>query len=1327
MSLGTTGDPNDPSTFHYARASFFSRNPTSFLTHGINNLLTTYIPQIVQQNGSKTTLVEGNLFTFSITNVKVYNSGITPSDCFKHRLTYRVPIVGDMTLTVAPLLSDPKIHPPVLLSKVRSTIFSMPIPTGTTVLTHAVSQDRQILNRALPDGIFITDGRMRTIPWVKSMFSNMALLQEKKKFFREQVRSSHDGNRTLTEGNPFRSTSSIEFEVSKKKLKREVLEGVITCKLPFSKHEVHIGVLAQAFGCEPQRFVQLIRQIAGNDYDEGVFRPYEISILYHEDVVKIQNKAAKKGKPLQEIAIRKLSKLSGKELSSTGINLLKTEVFPHLNVMFPKNDRRDLYFTKLFYLAVTIMLEILLVAGKLSETSRDLWQFANAHLPSFQLGTLVRTKFIKHINMFAKLLRRQILWRLKKPPEKQTHLDLAHVWAEWRLTHRIKSPIHSGNFSKTKSGVSIALNDNNEDAMWTQLLRGSSSMSTTDSVNTNPRKVQNDCYGYVDPAATPEGEQVGLATELACTATITTDVEDPRALAELLELLLAEYLMPMISSLRRDESEAPPTTPPATPPPLGPRQEAHDESGGGGGDAAQPPLTDVQAAAAPSESVELLHSLDFSKLRPNWFIYINHCGVPTHFVRERDVPLLVKAFREHRRQGTIFQHCFISVRRKPRQIRILCEGGQLTRPLIVLDRLMRALPTMSFHDMVAQGIVEWVTPAEEQSLCKVAVCLDDVKHAVQRGEHKQITHMEFTQASFVGFLAGSVVFLTGQQGPRLALYWHQKKQSMTAEPKVYRGSIMSSQTWYPHKDLIYTELADMVHGAKDGRGAPCMVVILTDPRTQEDAIKFQRQALERGLGMASTTRNYTSDIAPSKGGAVQKFERPQDVLSKKNIRYDAIGENGLPSKRQKIAGGEVVIGKTHQMTRKANHVGNNHHHSHVTSPKRGAPAPTPTIAAGATCSRFNVGMKRDISQVVPKSEGGQVVDVVEAQTPVSHGVRVEVQVLHPLDVGDKLTTDKGQKGVVGERCSAEDMPFVMKTGLIPEVIITPIGQASRMTMATVVEGQIARGAAMMGDRSNLAVDTQDFCDRDAKRRKVKTVSDHFVQKGWRRDGSVTLVDGRTGEQMRGDAFLGIIKYERLMHLAANKINFCAEGPRDPLTRAPKQGKRRRGGLRFGEMEEAAALAQGAAYLIQSRLRDLSDPFEIFVCSQCQHMCDGNKLTNYAWCTACERRDTVHIVRVPFAFVLHQYELMALGVKIRMGIRPTKAIINIESSLHAPRSASTPSEHRSKVEEVTEDDMRTKLTKAPKRTTPKNTSEESTMEKMEQMEKMETRIAIPTRV
>merc|ERR1712136_78418 len=113
------------------------------------------------------------------------------------------------------------------------------------------------------------------------------------------------------------------------------------------------------------------------------------------------------------------------------------------------------------------------------------------------------------------------------------------------------------------------------------------------------------------------------------------------------------------------------------------------------------------------------------------------------------------------------------------------------------------------------------------------------------------------------------------------------------------------------------------------------------------------------------------------------------------------------------------------------------------------------------------------------------------------------------------------------------------------------------------------------------------------------------------------------------------------------------GPNDPLTQQPVHGRKKGGGVRFGEMERDALLAHGCSALLHERLFISSDRSKAYVCEKCGSILSAvleKKLIKKQWkCKSCDTAEHMVLVEIPFVFRYLVNELAAMNIKTTISL------------------------------------------------------------------------------
>ncbi len=229
---------------------------------------------------------------------------------------------------------------------------------------------------------------------------------------------------------------------------------------------------------------------------------------------------------------------------------------------------------------------------------------------------------------------------------------------------------------------------------------------------------------------------------------------------------------------------------------------------------------------------------------------------------------------------------------------------------------------------------------------------------------------------------------------------------------------------------------------------------------------------------------------------------------------------------------------------------------------------------------------KDTSLYLRHGEHGKVVGIRmfdrekgdKLPSGVIRQVQVSVAQLRKLQVGDKLAGRHGNKGVISRIVPVEDMPM-LEDGTPMDIILNPLGVASRMNLGQILETHLGWAAQRLG----YTVATVPFHGVSEV-----TIREQLRKAGLPEDGKVTLYDGLTGQPFDHRVTVGVMYILKLHHLVEDKIHMRSTGPYSLVTQQPLGGKAQSGGQRFGEMEVWALEAYGAAYSLQEMLTIKSD-------------------------------------------------------------------------------------------------------------------------------------------
>lgn len=517
--------------------------------------------------------------------------------------------------------------------------------------------------------------------------------------------------------------------------------------------------------------------------------------------------------------------------------------------------------------------------------------------------------------------------------------------------------------------------------------------------------------------------------------------------------------------------------------------------------------------------------------------------------------------------------------------------------------------------------VEYIGPME-QVFMDIACTKDDIRPAT--------THMEIKPTNMLSLVASLTPFSDYNQSPRNMYQCQMAKQTMgtPCHSIAHRTDNKMYRIQSPQIPIVQNERLREYQLDEYPLGTNAVVAVISyTGYDMEDAMILNKSAYERGFAHASVYKQLSVDI-----GADGKQGGTSTKKYFSNVKPDGSGElcntkldrDGFPHIGQVVNYGDPIASWVDETTDEV------HYQKHKES--------EPAI----------------IDQVTMLGASSQASEFTKA------GVKLRF-CRNPV-IGDKFSSRHGQKGVMSILWPQADMPFT-ESGMSPDIIINPHAFPSRMTIGMMIESMAAKTGALKGKYMDAT--PFQFSEKD---RVIDYFGDQLKEHGYNYMGSEPLYSGISGTVMHADIYIGVVYYQRLRHMVSDKSQVRATGPMNSLTRQPVKGRKKGGGIRFGEMERDSILAHGCAFLLQDRLMNCSDKHIATVCTNCGSLLSNAtqrasvemagqgeiavamKAKTQWYCTVCQTGENCQAVAMPYVFRYLANELAAMNIKMSLSLK-----------------------------------------------------------------------------
>lgn len=453
--------------------------------------------------------------------------------------------------------------------------------------------------------------------------------------------------------------------------------------------------------------------------------------------------------------------------------------------------------------------------------------------------------------------------------------------------------------------------------------------------------------------------------------------------------------------------------------------------------------------------------------------------------------------------------------------------------------------------------------------------------------NKEYTHVEVDPCAQFGVLASLIPFPNHNQACRNTYSTGMSKQAVSKMlPNTHtRMDNSTIQLNHPMKPLAQTNFFKNHKKSDDFlNGQPIMVGIIVHGFNQEDSGIFNRYSVDRGLLHTTSYHTYTNIFCLN------------DVVFTPEIK--------IPSNELHASIGTLV--KENDLIIRPN-------------------------------------FRMPFTSLPGRVHSARIIEIDSIKKIVQ--VQVMVRTTHRPKIGDKFTSRHAQKITCSLLSNAEDMPWGMVDGMIPDLLLSPHSFPSRLTQGHLVESFASEAACRLGKIQNA----NGFVERnydvwmDLKKKCSYEETDFEYWESILKSPLhlKKMCSGTTGELLTLAVTVEPVYYQALKHMIQIKGMVRAKGPVNAITRQPVGGRKNHGGVRFGQMEGDCLIASGCSGLLLERTFVSSDGSFIFVCPSCGRQ--QNSTRKYCICKFGQKFEKFRICHSTKVLI---QELQAVNIFIR---------------------------------------------------------------------------------